>query len=383
MKLEPLKITGPDVLIPGSDFLLAGIGRLLVIVGVFGMVIGLAIRWYRRRKTVDATAQKRPRAVISFAIATLVGVVLSVMFWPPAFEAPILPALPRLLPEQAFVYRDVTDVPVRPESQSWIAALGTIPVTPSFGSKIYMGHSPGVPFNPVTSKTRRIDVHITQWKKNSYPGPFPIADPPYIENFPLYGGDQHYLAIDVDARRAWELIALRSWFGRWEADSGASWSMDDLTYPHGSTIAARMPLLPGAVTFDDVASGSVDHAIFASSRISARGRWIWPARGADGVSDDPSAPPMGAWLRLKADADLSKLGPQAKIIAKAAQTYGVIISDTGPKFGLRGTADRRWDSNDVKSLSTLTTDDFEVIDSESFMVSADSMAAKPAAKPAG
>ncbi|MGB3409565.1 MAG: hypothetical protein WBA45_00100 [Microthrixaceae bacterium] len=408
MVLEPLPITGPDVMLPGSDFLLAGVGRLLLLIGVVGFVAGLIVRRLGKRRLAQAnngsgaTASpgaaspgaaspgaaspgaaspapkgRRPIFVMGFGIAALIGLALSVIYRPPPFEAPILPALPRLLPEQAFFYSKVTDLPVAAESDRWIASQKTIKLGAAFGSTVYQGWAPGIPFNPVTSQTRRIDVHLTQFKEGSFQGPYPIADPPYIENFPVYGGDQHYLAIDVDERRAWELIAFRRWFSRWEAGAGSTWSMDELTYPIGSTIAAGLPLLPGMVTYDEVAAGSVDHMILIGTSISARGKFVWPARGSDGISDDPDAPPMGAWLRLKSTADLSELGPQAKIIATAAQTYGVMISDTGPGFGMRGTADRRWDPADLHSLQTLTTDDFEAVDASSLMVSTDSMEARP------
>ncbi|HTO00793.1 MAG TPA: hypothetical protein VL068_08985 [Microthrixaceae bacterium] len=434
MKADPLQITGPDVLIPGSDILLAGIGRIFLAIGVVGVVVSVVVRLVRKRRLKNRPAETapngpfgvgapaegsaagggsipgvgraaegsancettvwgvpdaaatparlhRPVFIAGFGVITIFGLVLSLMFRPPPFEPPILPALPRLLPEKAFFYRTITDLPVVPQSDSWIGSQNSMPLTAAFGSEVHMGHAKGLPFNPVTSETRRIDVNLTQYKKNSFQGPFPIADPPYIETFPLYGGDQHYLAIDVDERRAWELISLRRWFTRWEAGAGASWSMDELSYPVGSTIAARLPLLPGVITYAEVEAGSIDHVILGSTPISAPGEFIWPARGSDGVSPDPAAPPMGAWLRLKANADLSQLGPQARIVARAAQTYGMMISDTGPGFKMRGTADRRWDSSDLKTLQTLTADDFEVVDSSDLMVSIDSMEVRPATKP--
>lgn len=142
-----------------------------------------------------------------------------------------------------------------------------------------------------------------------------------------------------------------------------------------ATFVARIPLLPGVIRYDEVESGSIDHMILGASPISARGRFIWPARNSDGVSDDPDAPPMGAWMRLKPETDLSGLGPQAKVIATAAQRYGLMISDTGPPFRLRGTPDRRWDTKDLKTLETLTADDFEFVDSSLIKVSDDSLEA--------
>jgi hypothetical protein len=95
-------------------------------------------------------------------------------------------------------------------------------------------------------------------------------------------------------------------------------------------------------------------------------------------SQDPDAPPMGAWLRLRAEADLSALGPQARVIAEGLQRYGMILSDTGPNFGIRGTPDARWSREDLRTLRTLTSTDFEVVDVSDVMVQPDSMEARPA-----
>ncbi len=143
--------------------------------------------------------------------------------------------------------------------------------------------------------------------------------------------------------------------------------MDSNAYPEGSTIAAGMPLLPGTITFDEVESGSIDHLLLGASPITAAGEFVWPARGADGTSEDPWAPPMGSWLRLRSDVSLEGLGPQATVIAEAARRHGVLLSDTGPGFGLRGTPDARWDDADLATLSQLSMDDFEVVDPTSII----------------
>lgn len=83
-------------------------------------------------------------------------------------------------------------------------------------------------------------------------------------------------------------------------------------------------------------------------------------------------------MRLKADVDLSELGPQATIVARALQQYGMIISDTGGNhLALRGTPDSRWDRLDMNTLGRFTAEDFEFIDSESIMVEANSMEVTP------
>ena len=87
---------------------------------------------------------------------------------------------------------------------------------------------------------------------------------------------------------------------------------------------------------------------------------------------------MGAWLRLRADADLSGLGPQARVIAEGLQRHGLVLADTSnERFGLRGTADGRWDRVDLRTIGQLDAKDFEVVDQSGLMVAKDSMAARP------
>ena len=209
-------------------------------------------------------------------------------------------------------FRRVTDLPVAADSERMIASQGGLPLWAGFSGEVVDGIVWGNPFNIVGPTTPMEQVQLTQYPDMSYPGPYPMTDPAYIEGLPTYHFDQHYLAVDVDRRRHWELIAARRWVGRWQAGAGATWSMDSLDYPEGSTIAAGLPLLPGTITYDEVRGGAIEHLILAISPITARGEWVWPARSTDGQSDDPDAPPMGTWLRLREDVDLSGLGPQAR-----------------------------------------------------------------------
>jgi hypothetical protein len=96
---------------------------------------------------------------------------------------------------------------------------------------------------------------------------------------------------------------------------------------------------------------------------------VWPANGSDGRSTDPDAPPMGTWLRLRSDVDLSHLGPQARVVAEALKVHGAVIFDTGPSYGLMGEPDTRWADGDLAGLQTLTIGMFEVVDPTPMQVS--------------
>lgn len=370
MAVEQPAIVGPDVLVPGSEQVLGGLGRILAILGAAALLVTFLVR--RRR----AAPRRRPVGMAIAGAVTALGVVLAAVWWPPRFYAPEFPPLPPLFPEASLFGRTVTDLPAAPQSDRWIASQGALQLGSGFTSQVVEGVLWGNPFNLVDGSTPRKDVDIRVWKGGSHRGPYPISDPAYIEGMPTYGFDMHYLAVDLQTREAWELIAARAWFGKWEADSGAYWKMDSLDYPDGSTIAAGLPMLPGTVTYAEVAAGEVAHVLLGATPISSP-EWIWPARGSDGRSTDPGAPPMGAWMRLKPDVDLSGLGPQARVIAEALQRYGLILSDTGPGFGLRGTPDARWDPEDLRTLSRITTDDFEFVDTSSIVVDPGSMEVTP------
>ena len=116
-------------------------------------------------------------------------------------------------------------------------------------------------------------------------------------------------------------VARRSGAG-WSADSGARWNLvtGDLR-PIGwtSADAAGLPILPGLVRYDEVAAGSVRHAIRVTFAQTQRG-FVLPATHFASSRTDPDLPPMGLRLRLRADYDLSAITGQARVIAEAMKT---------------------------------------------------------------
>ena len=51
---------------------------------------------------------------------------------------------------------------------------------------------------------------------------------------------------------------------------------------------------------------------------------------------------MGARFRLKADFDISGYSPQAQVVLRAMQQYGLILADNGSNWYFGGTADSNW-----------------------------------------
>jgi hypothetical protein len=374
-QVPPGAVDGPDVVLPGSEQLAPVFWGLVALIAVLVAAGAWMVR-RRRRRTRPGSVPPRPVVTTVALASAAAAVVLVALTWPPAFRTPEFPPLGRILPEGAFFHRAVEDLPLAEEGPRWIGSFSSEPLIAAFGGEPQSGVVFGIPFNPVDSSTPRREVRIRLWPAKSYLGAYPIAEPAYIESMPTYGLDNHYVAIDREARTMWELLGARVWFGRWEADSGARWDLDDLRYPPAATMASGLPLLPGVLTYDEVAAGRVDHVIHAGTPTTRPGAFVWPARATDGRSDHPDAPPMGAWLRLRADVDVSELGPQARVVAEGLKRYGLVLSDTGPHLALRGTPDARWDRNDLRTLGSLTAADFEVVDASGLMVDPGSMEAK-------
>ncbi len=88
----------------------------------------------------------------------------------------------------------------------------------------------------------------------------------------------------------------------------------------------------GLILPEEIAQGHIDHALV----ISIPGEIVkdvpvWPAFGADGYSSDPNALSEGMRLQLDPSVNIDSLPLMAggKIIARALQTYGAWLGDTG------------------------------------------------------
>ena len=201
--------------------------------------------------------------------------------------------------------------------------------------------------------------------------PFPIPANAQIEGVNS-DGDRHVLVVDQDNCRLYETGNTYVSGGVWSASGGATWDLtSNAMRPLGwtSSDAAGLPILPGLVRYDEVASGSVNHAIRVTMP-STGNSYVWPA--SHKAKTGSSTLPMGSWIRLKPGADLSRLDPAVRPIAVALQRYGAVVADNGSAFYLSGAPDERWDNDKLQTLGAIKGSDFEVVDASSLMVSASS-----------
>jgi hypothetical protein len=262
----------------------------------------------------------------------------------------------------------VDRLPVESDSAALISSIGfDTPITAGFGSEISDGSKIGIPYVVVRGKqTPKFHLKF-DYARDSDQRPYPIPSDVPIEGGPAHAdsGDRHALIVDRDSCRLYELYALRREGSGWVAGSGAIWNLhSNHLRPLGMTSAdaAGLPILAGLARWTgDAATGRINHALrFTVER--TRQAFVYPARHEASSTVDPSLPPMGLRVRLKADVDISGLPPQARMLALAMKTYGMIVADNGPSWHVSGAPDPHWSDSQLKALGMLTGSDFEVVD---------------------
>jgi serine/threonine-protein kinase len=220
---------------------------------------------------------------------------------------------------------------------------------------------------------------------------FYTADSDVVSTFPLPAGggiegqmgyqcnieqnDCHLIVVDRGHSKLYEAYQANYTDGAVTATGVMVWNLNRVYPPSGrgdqctSGDAAGFPIAPLLFNADELATGSINHAIrfiLPNPRIRAH-VFVHPATHAGAPRGPVSAPPMGAHFRLKASFDLSKLTPAAQIVARAMQKYGMFLSDGGNiALTAQNDADTKAKYADMdfgpRDLADLKVTDFEVVD---------------------
>lgn len=316
--------------------------------------------------------------------ALVLGIFLSASGAPARAAAPTIAGCP-LLPADNIWNAPVDTLPVAAQSAAYIDTIGrSTTLHPDFGSGTWDGGPIGIPYN-VVAAGQTMSALSFLYAEESDPGPYPIPAAPLIEGGPGADGDRHILIVDRDACRLYELYdAWPETDTSWTAGSGAIYDLRANTLrPNGwtSADAAGLPILPGLVRFDEVAAGSINHALrFTAAR--TRNTHLWPARHHASDLAGTQYPSMGQRFRLKTGVDISSFSPQVQVIARAMQKYGLILADNGADWYISGAPDERWDNDILRELNRLSGNDFEAVDVSGLMQNPDSGQVKQTAPPA-
>jgi len=276
-----------------------------------------------------------------------------------------------IFPSDNPINLNISQNPVDSRSEAIITLLGAATLKADFGSGLWEGGPIGIPYILVCSSQSKIPIvfrgndYDDNYGNESDPGPYPIP-----LNAPVEGngsGDSHVLAVDVDLKILYELYNASVGKGAWEASGGAKWdlSIND-TRPEGwtSADAAGLPILPLLVRYDEVAAGTIDHAIrFTLSKSKVTRGYTAPASHlVNGTNTSAEAPtPMGMRLRLKPDYDISGFSGTNQVLLTAMKKYGIMLADIGSDLYLSGAPDERWDNDDLRQLNAVKASDFEVV----------------------
>ncbi len=261
--------------------------------------------------------------------------------------------------------RDISDLPVHRMSSTWLRAIGNSDhLHPDFGT-VWRGSPIGIPFVVVDSDQPKVTVNF-EYDDESDPGPYPIPQGVAIEGGPdaPYDSDRHIIMIDPKKKLLYEIFqAIPDPVFGWRAGSGAIFDLSsDKLRPDGwtSSDAAGLPVFPGLVRYDEVAEGEIRHALRFTVERTQRA-YIHPARHFASRHTDPTLPPMGLRVRLRADYDISKFPPSAQVVLRALKKYGMLLADNGRNWFVSGAPDPRWKDSDLATLKRVNGRDFECV----------------------
>ena len=187
--------------------------------------------------------------------------------------------------------------------------------------------------------------------------------------------DCHLIVVDRGHGKLYEAYQANKTENVLTANFVAVWDLNRVNPPSGrgdqctSADAAGFPIAPLLFNADELATGSINHAIrfiLPNPRIRAH-VFVHPATHAGAPRGPVSAPPMGARFRLKASYDLLQLTPAAQVVARAMQKYGMFLSDGGNiALTAQNDADTKAKYTDMdfspRDLADLKVTDFEVVD---------------------
>jgi hypothetical protein len=281
--------------------------------------------------------------------------------------------------------------PVFPANNMWNAPINTLPVHPNsdayintigantglhadFGSGLWEGAPIGIPYVVVSGSQPGVNVTF-DYDDESDPPPYKIPPDAPIEGGPSGDGDRHVIVIDKDNCVLYELFyAFHQVDDSWTAGSGAIFDLNSnalRTAGWTSADAAGLPIFPGLVRYDEVASGEITHALRFTVPQTQRA-YIWPARHFASSLTGSQYPPMGQYFRLKAGFDISGYSQEAQVILQALKVYGMILADNGSPWYISGVPDERWDNDVLHEIDDVTGSDFEAVDVSSLMIDSNS-----------
>jgi hypothetical protein len=280
-------------------------------------------------------------------------------------EADKICAKLKLTPKDHPFTLNIAKWPVHPDSDKIIAFIGDG----------VLAANQDMNFVIAGKAQKKVPCKLTTGADESDPGPYPIPDNAPIKEWPAAGekdlakfqaagdGDRHLIVLQPDTGTIFEFYNVWRRGTGWEAYCEATWDKDKgWKRPAGwtSADAAGLPIFPLTPRYDEFEKGEINHPLRVTFKIT-RKEYLFPATHYASKNEDPAAPAMGMRFRLKKSFDSEKLGPQAKIVAKALATYGMFCADNGSNWRVSMSPDPRIPAAIHQQLKAIKSSDFEVV----------------------
>ncbi|MHB0920040.1 MAG: DUF4124 domain-containing protein [Thiomonas delicata] len=274
-------------------------------------------------------------------------------------------SLYRVFSPQSFWYQPIpANAPLNHNSAAYVQNLvsqvqtyyGNVNLnTTNYASPIYfvqtVGGSSSVTWvngTPVYPVSKRVNVGFWDCQNKGWTDPNLVAQwqgvPIPAGATPAGGTDSEMSIYDLSTHTLWEFWVTRQVNGQWQACWGGRLQNTDQNIgafpnPYGTT-ATGLPFIGGEISAEDLAGGSINHAMGISLvNVENWNIFSWPATRSDGhnPTNVPNLIPEGTRLRLdpSVNVDALNLTPVGRMIAKAAQTYGFVVWDKAGALSLR------------------------------------------------
>ena len=238
-----------------------------------------------------------------------------------------LPANAPLDPANVVLVKTLRDTVAQNEAAGWGPWIETTVTSPLYTV-------------PANQPTERVQLDPGSWKA-SLQQAFQAVPIPRAAT-PAAGPDAHMTIWQPSTDRLWEFYKARKLADGWHASFGGAMSnvsrspgyYDANSWPglsgnYWGATATSLPVIAGTVMIDELRAGVIPHALAMNIPWAKPKAYSWPAQRTDGASADPNAIPEGARFRLDPTLDLDRLNlpPMTRMLAAAAQRYGIIVRD--------------------------------------------------------
>jgi hypothetical protein len=332
-------------------------GNLRVVVTLSGtsgrvnLKVGGKVVSLRGKFVAESAVTVRKRTAVSLRITTGGGSTPITMVVPPAPGTGLPAATPRFFaPDSVWNSPLADDAAVDSASATLAKTLhDTVAanIAARTGPWISTSETPPLYTVPANQPTVRVQLDPGSWKVGLQEAFASVPIPPGARPGP--DPDSQLTIWQPETNRLWELFGARNAGDGWHASFGGAMlntsqspgyfdtsSWPGLSQPWWGATATSLPAIGGTIMIDELKSGVIPHALAIAVPWAKPNVYSWPAQRTDGASSDPHAIPEGARFRIdpKLDIDSLNLPPMTRMMAKAAQRYGMIVRDqTGHAVG--------------------------------------------------